>query len=202
MDWIYGVSECYGLSRSCVIDWDAWASIGTMAGVLTALFGPAIRRRFVRRRVTAIFAAGYYQQVRIAKNAVADFVAEFPVGDQSEGIFKARMLLENSPAMRTAAQKYLERLNVLAAESVDLSKFPEVDTVLAADVSRSIFFVQDLARLIQALGGPHQQAETPDWKKYFDNLQTALTRTAETLGHAANGCQAALNRMSIKKALR
>ena len=49
MNWLNGVSECWLLSSTCSIHWEAWAAIGSLAAVLAAL-GIALSRYHQARK--------------------------------------------------------------------------------------------------------------------------------------------------------
>ncbi|QNH11190.1 hypothetical protein HEP75_00608 [Xanthomonas sp. SI] len=49
MGMLDGVSECWWLSTTCVVNWDAWAAIGTVAAVWVALMASGAEWRRLRR---------------------------------------------------------------------------------------------------------------------------------------------------------
>lgn len=200
MTWWNGVSPCMELGvDGCVVWWDAWAAIGTTLGVLIALFSPAVRKYFMKQRVSAVFAASYSQRIFVARQAVKAFQEQYPLSKEENGIYPARVLLQNDEKARERAIGLIKDVKELSTMDVDLSKFPEVDTLLAADVARSILFSGDVMRLIPAIRGRDNGVTEETWTKYWKSVTLVMQRAEDTLDHASTGCQKALRRMSIRR---
>jgi hypothetical protein len=183
----------------CVVWWDAWAAVGTTLGVLIALFSPAVRKYFMKKRVSAVFAASFSQRIFVARQAVKNFQELYPLSKQEDGIYTARVLLQNDEAARERAIGLIENVEELTKMDVDLSKFPEVDTLLAADVARSILFSGDVMLLIPAIRGRDNGVTEETWARYWESAALVMKRAEDTLDHASAGCDKALRRMSIKR---
>lgn len=202
MEWIDGVSQCWWLSKTCAIDWDAWSSIGTMLGVLTALLGPAVRRFFASRRVSAIFAAAYAPDLSDSVYRIKEFRKAYSFSDNGREGGAARIALKDDKELQTAALALASDLGRLTSAEVDLSKFPDVNTVLAADVSRSVFFAREISRLAGLIELVNDQVTVDDWNKFCDAFERNLDDGLAVIEHAAKATRNALVRMSILKSFR
>ncbi|WP_313242069.1 hypothetical protein [Stenotrophomonas sp.] len=66
MSMLDGVSQCWWLSETCVVNWDAWAAVGTMLAVVVAL-GVGVLPEVNRRREGRARALG---QMHLAETAL------------------------------------------------------------------------------------------------------------------------------------
>lgn len=197
-----GISECWWLSETCVVNWDAWASIGTVAGVVTALSVPAIKRFFASRRVSAIFAAAHITQLEAAQTAIKNFHSAYSFAAPSGELIDKRLALKNDAGLDKAAETLVEKLAPVLALEVDLSKYPDVGTLLAADVSRSLYFVGYISKLAGLLRLDRSSVEDEAWIKFCVAFGRNLDDGLAVLDHATNGCSAAIGRTSILKRFR
>ncbi|WP_157825174.1 MULTISPECIES: hypothetical protein [unclassified Stenotrophomonas] len=173
-----------------------------MLGLLTALLGPAIRRYFVSKRVSSIFAAVYINPLHKAKNGLAEFkkkvVSRSTQDGGSNSYFSSAMEVE----LAEAASRLREEIRPLCDAELDLSKFPDVNSVLAADVSRAIHFARDLTLLVPFLEEDFGKMDADLRARYFKTWDRSLGSACEVIGHAALACTDAMNRMSIFKRVR
>ncbi|KAA9003513.1 hypothetical protein FJU31_04205 [Stenotrophomonas cyclobalanopsidis] len=197
-----GISECWWLSETCVINWDAWASIGTVAGVVTALSVPAVKRFFASRRVSAIFAAAHVTQLETAQAAIKNFKSVYSFAAPSGEAIDKRLALKNDAGLVEAAEALIENLAPVRALEVDLSKYPDVGTLLAADVSRSLYFVSYISKLAGLLQFDRSRVEDEVWIKFCVAFDRNLSNGLAVLDHATEGCSAAIGHMSILKRFR
>ncbi|WP_423159362.1 hypothetical protein [Stenotrophomonas geniculata] len=202
MSFFDGISECWWLSEACVVNWDAWASIGTVAGVITALSVPAIKRFFASRRVSAIFAAAHVTELEAAETAVRDFRVAYSFAPPPAGTADSRIALKNDLEFTKAADALVGALASTCAIEVDLSKFPDVGTVLAADVSRSVYFAKYISTLARMLNFDRSDVEDGDWVKFCDAFHQNLDNGHAVLSHATKSCVVAVTRMSILNRIR
>lgn len=197
-----GISECWWLSETCVVNWDAWASVGTVAGVITALSVPAIKRFFASRRVSAIFAAAHITELEAAETAVRDFRATYSFAPPPAGTSDSRLALKTDVELTKAANALVAALSPTCSVEVDLSKFPDVGTLLAADVSRSVYFVKYISTLAGMLNFDRGDVKDDVWIKFCDAFYRNLDNGHAVLSHATKGCEVAVTRMSILKRIR
>ncbi|MDG9763971.1 hypothetical protein ACT6SE_07205 [Stenotrophomonas sp. LC732] len=197
-----GISECWWLSETCVVNWDAWASIGTVAGVVTALSVPAVKRFFASRRVSAIFAAAHVTQLEAAQAAIRNFSSAYSFAAPSTGSADKRLVLKSDAGLAKAAEALVENLASVRALEVDLSKYPDVGTLLAADVSRSLYFVSYISKLAGLLQYDRSSVEDEVWIKFCVAMNRNLGDGLAVLDHATKGCSAAIGRTSILKRFR
>jgi hypothetical protein len=68
MSMLEGVSECWMLSRTCVVNWDAWAAVGTVSAVVVSLMlaGRQGRKEKAAQRSRARWVALELRQVLAA----------------------------------------------------------------------------------------------------------------------------------------
>ncbi|MBC8771025.1 hypothetical protein I5U05_013655 [Stenotrophomonas maltophilia] len=197
-----GVSECWHLGSTCAIDWDAWSSIGTMLGVLTALSVPAIRRHFASRRVNSIFAAVYITPLHRAKIGFEEFCICECVDARTGGPINHLLRPVPTDEFIRAARQLDAALKDLSTIDIDLSKFPEVGALLAADVSRASHFARDMRLLIEGLNFAPGVSDEETWKGYWVTWSRTWDNARDVALHAAAACSDAMNRMSILKRLR
>ncbi|PSM14561.1 hypothetical protein CV100_06355 [Stenotrophomonas maltophilia] len=130
-------------------------------------------------------------------------MGEFPVREQCDGIFWARELLQTDASKWKRVQMYASELDELCGAEIDLSKYPDVDTRLAADVSRAILFTTDARRCIAALAiDLDGEVDAESWDGFWKEFVIAVTRAEKALVHANKQCIKALSRMSIENSWR
>lgn len=145
MSMLDGVSQCWWLSETCVVNWDAWAAIGTVAAVFAAVFAPSIQRRLVRRKATALFMAAYMHDLVDAHACLRKVDTDMPVGKESElsMTVDAHHLVSREHRVNYADNLKLG-LSRLAGREVDLTKWPAVDlhaatgVVIAIETSKAV----------------------------------------------------------------
>ena len=199
MEFISGISECWWLSRTCRIDWNAWAAIGTVTAVFAAIFAPEIQRRFVRKNANFIFAAAYVSDIGSAVAVLDTLLQEFPVGLGTDESHFAEGTLAASADRRDEFRKNADRMRVLAQREVDPSKWPAVDLELACDVTLAI----DLARQIRdhgvAVANPNNKPA--DWPEFFKVHARIAAGTRIALLRAHETCRGAMRAIETRKGL-
>lgn len=112
------------------------------------------------------------------------------------------MALKADKDLQIAADTLVNDLSLLQSAEVDLSKFPDVSTVLAADVSRSIFFAREISRLASLIHVVDEEVTDENWIKFCDAFERNLDDGLAVIDHASKASQVALRRMSILKSFR
>jgi len=133
-----GVSQCWKLSKYCTVDWEAWAAIGTVTAVLVALFGPAIQRRFVRKKTNALFALSYRSSVVAALGRLRNLDDRFPLDPAAPAAWQVHSSLTRKGDEQANFLQICERLSDLSGREVDLTKWGAADLDLAAKISVAI----------------------------------------------------------------
>lgn len=182
-----GVSQCWWLSEKCVVNWDAWAAIGTVAAVFAAVFAPSIQRRLVRRRMNALFMAAYMHDLMDASASLKKIDELMPVGLDTDAslIFEASMR-EHRAAREHYYKEAFERLKGLAEREVDLSKWTSVDLHLATGVVLAI--VTTKAVLTGASALPKLEGDTLE--AAFKSLRGGLNAALDAHQLAMSQCMA------------
>ncbi|AYO95603.1 hypothetical protein [Xanthomonas axonopodis] len=164
-----GISQCYWLSNDCVVNWDAWSAIGTVAAVFAAVFAPAIQRRFVRGKANALFAFAYLQDIVEARSCLRSVDVAYPLlADTVAGHWCDANLRLKADARREYSELMSKALSSLAKREVDLAKWPAVDLEVAAGVVIAIETTKALLTAANAF---------PDLEpSKFDDGMTTLRR--------------------------
>lgn len=144
----YGVSECWSLSETCAINWDAWAAVGTCAAVAVALFWPTVQRRFVRRKANALFALTYRTDLIDTTALLVRINQEFDLFPDGDGAWAVMNLIGSGGQERSRFIDLCDGFKVLAAKEVDVTRWPAVDLRLAAKVAIAIESLRDLERAV------------------------------------------------------
>ncbi|WP_452093519.1 hypothetical protein, partial [Bacillus altitudinis] len=77
-----GISQCWWLGETCAVNWNAWAAIGTVAAVFTAIFAPSVQRLLIRRKANALFALAYRGDVLTVLVKLASIRGRFPLHEE------------------------------------------------------------------------------------------------------------------------
>jgi len=193
-----GVSECWWLSKTCVVNWDAWAAVGTVAAVFAAIFAPALQRLLVRRRANALFALAYRGDILFAAIKVRRIKKQFPVGTNNDAAWAAEALLSTDKAVRAELAELAETLNVLTEREVDLTKWPAVDLRLAAKIALAIETVRHFQQAAVLLTEP---GEEPNWTENFATVERMLKGAGAALEAADDAAVEAVAPLSKQKKL-
>lgn len=186
MEFLQGFTECWWPGPSCKVWWEAWAAIGTVAAVFTAVLAPEIHRLWIRRRANAVFAAAYLDSIMKAAVHLAFLGSHYPVGAERDDAWAAEGFLSTFQDSRLEFQRLAGRLSVLARREVDLSKWPAVDLDLAGEVVLAIAAVQHVVdignEMVSGVDG-----STEYWQAvrgFMDEAGFALTRAEAALKKA------------------
>jgi hypothetical protein len=167
MSMLNGVSECWWLSSRCVVNWDAWAAIGTVAAVFAAIFAPSIQRRIQRKRANAIFAAAYVNDQLSAITRFSSLCAAHPISKKFEGWTAARVKLRDSKEARDDFSKKALAITEAFKSGLDGSKWPAVDQQLVLAVAHCVESVSDLGGAAEAI---HAEIDVP-WNEFMDAME-------------------------------
>lgn len=171
MSMLDGVSQCWWLSEDCVVNWDAWAAVGTVAAVFAAVLAPSIQRALVRRKANALFALAFRGDiinVRIRLESIRD---AYPMRDRDGAAWAVETLLAQNDAHR---EDFLERakwLDILTSREVDLTRWPAVDLDLAAKVVLAMEAVRHFQSGAIVLAHP---GEDRNWENMLDTIARVL----------------------------
>lgn len=138
MSMLDGVSQCWWLSKTCEVNWDAWGAIGTVAAVFAAVLAPTIQRLFVRKKANAMFALAYRTDLLMTLGNVRDLRRDFPFGQNNNGAWAAEGMLLTDEAFRQELVGRTAVLGLITSREVDLTKWQGVDVALAAKVALAI----------------------------------------------------------------
>ncbi|AZM72875.1 hypothetical protein C9397_14425 [Xanthomonas vasicola pv. vasculorum] len=141
MGMLDGVSQCWWLSRYCIVNWDAWAAIATAVGVCTALAAPWLRDMAFRRKANAIFSLAYIHELKRVAAVLHNFETAFPYGSGSVFQREAEMSFGFDLTSRADFQALTEQLAMTTGYDVDLSKWPSVSITLAYKVASALHAV-------------------------------------------------------------
>lgn len=151
MSMLDGVSQCWWLSSTCAVNWNAWAAVGTVAAVFAAIFAPAIQRLLIRRRANAMFALAYRVDLLTALTLVRSIRNEFPFGMNNAEAWAAEALVMNDETFRARLESQVDGLDSITSRDVDLTKWVGVDIRLAAKVALAIETTRHLQLAVRSL---------------------------------------------------
>ncbi|MBH1599619.1 hypothetical protein I5U56_02815 [Stenotrophomonas maltophilia] len=173
-----GISPCMepGVG-DCVVWWDAWAAVGTILAVFTAIFGPAIQRRFIlRKKANAVFAATYYSDTLKAKIFLDGLIERYPIAAQTDDATLVEAKLKNSAEERQRFEESAAKLRCLADREVDGSKWPAVDLDLILAVAHAVQSAKEIVQMGQRINS--SSAENRNWETmnplYRDTMNDSL----------------------------
>ena len=190
MGMLDGISECWWLSRSCTINWDAWAAIGTVAAVFTAIFAQAIHRRFfLRKEANAVFAVAFYSDVLDARIFVNTLITEFPLNETTEAAEAIHASLKESNETCGRFEKKAARLTKLGDREVDASKWNGVDLKLMLVTTHAIQAARDVVNVGKVLNNGESNR---NWDQMIPLFRGTLDRNRAYLLHAEKALDKAL----------
>ena len=193
MSMLDGVSQCWLLSRTCKVDWEAWSAIGTVAAVFTAILAPTIQRWLVRKRANALYFFAHNSDVAAVNHYLGSLEELFE--EQAESPFRTPFLIE----LRSSYQKRVQfRAEVvggvapLAERVVDLEKWPGIDHANAALLAVAIGGCKALSAGATNLVDYKDEA---DFEKRIRGLRSALTVARLSVAKALRECNLAATQL-------
>lgn len=186
-----GLSECWWLSSTCSLDWDAVASVGTVVGVLVALFAPVVRRALTGRKVDTIFVAAHMSELRGIRAKIRRLHRTLNALEFDEDGDTVTLSSANSRFVKEVAMECL----AFKPGVVDLARYPGLDLHLASIVTRGMYEVSKVGHAIgnRENGKPHLEVVAygiPLW-------QATVDRAMRVLNSADRACVKA-NQRSVK----
>lgn len=170
MSMIDGVSQCWWLSKTCVVNWDAWAAIGTVAAVFAAIFAPTIQRLLVRKRANAMFALAFRVDLLTALTTVRDIRRRYPFGMKNGEASAAEALALTDVKFREDLNSHVNDLDLLTSRDVDLTKWSGVDVGLAAKVALAIETTRHLQQAFRALVAAADSGDAADFFEIVEHV--------------------------------
>lgn len=174
-----GMSQCWLLSKDCVVWWDAWAAIGTVSAVFVAILLPEIQRRLVRDKANALFALAHVESVISANMRVQRLQDFLAMVDNSTDV--PLPSLQASDAVREAFEKVAKAARGAFSGDVDVSRWPSVDIDVVFDV------VNVISKLHVVVEGAKVLRNDPvdrDWPRMLASIEKVVTDADEACTHA------------------
>lgn len=179
MSMLDGVSQCWWLSEACVVNWDAWAALGTVAAVFAAVLAPSIQRQLVRRRANALFMAAYMHDLVDAHACLRKTDDAMPVGKDTD---LSMWVDANNLIRRDHRVEYADKmkfgLSRLAIRDVDLTKWPAVDLQVATGVVIAVETTKAVLAAATALPDLAEENLEPAFKAIRGGIDAALQALA------------------------
>lgn len=176
------------------MDWEPVSAIGTVAAVVVALFGPAIQRRFVRKKTNALFALAFRTSAVGALARLKNLAVKYPLNPEDGRAWAVHATLVRSGAEQTNFLEICERLDEFSALEVDLTKWGGADLDLAATISVAIestsHFQMGAETLVRDSGGEN-------WVAVMNAVNLAHARAVRDVGVAAAAIQSALRAYKV-----
>ncbi|WP_329893669.1 hypothetical protein [Stenotrophomonas sp. SMYL20] len=167
----------------CVVWWDAWAAVGTVLAVFTAIFGPAIQRRFfLKTKANAVFAASYIPDVRKGMVYLDAIRKNYPIGTGTPTAAAVEGHLRDSSEWRESFGLMCSKLEALAGREFDGSKWPSVDLDLLLVVVQAIQGARDVVHSGKVMKG--RDAENRDWGEMIPAFHGTLLDASRDIAHA------------------
>ncbi|MBH1617867.1 hypothetical protein I5U23_08015 [Stenotrophomonas maltophilia] len=153
------------------MNWNAWAAIGTVAAVFTAIFAPSVQRLLIRRKANALFALAYRGDVLTVLVKLASIRDRFPLHEEQGAAWAAQELLQRDESARMELLAKARSLDVLTKRELDMSKWPAVDLDLAATLARAMESVRHFQTGAEVLAVPEGDR---NWELMFGTIDEAL----------------------------
>lgn len=184
-----GVSQCWWLSETCAVNWDAWAAVGTVAAVFAAVFAPSIQRRFARRKVNALFGMAYQRDVAAVKARLMLMNMRFPLNPESDTAWAVHSAIQPGGKNQPEFLKALDVLRAFASREVDISKWGSVDLDLAAKVAALIVSLKAFVH-----GADILATSNPDdaWQHFMEAVYEAQQRAQKDTEYAMDAINEAV----------
>ncbi|WP_230112423.1 hypothetical protein [Stenotrophomonas lactitubi] len=195
MSMLDGVSQCWRLSDTCAVNWEAWAAIGTVAAVFAAVFAPVVQRWLVRKNANALFALAYRSDLLSSQIRLENVRNEFPF-DGDDVAWAVEAMLEKEGAARQRLLSLSRGLDLLTKREVDMTKWPAVDLNLAAKVVMAM----ESARHFQM--GAELFAEPPpnrNWVEMTASVAGTLSSALKDVNDATDAVMSAARRLRRKR---
>lgn len=173
------------------MEWEAVSAVGTVGAVVVALFGPAIQRRFVRKKTNALFALAYRSSIVGARGRLENLGNQFPLDPSEDAAWAVHSMLSQSGATQTNFMEICGRLNELTTRDVDLTKWGSADLDLAAKISVAI---ESTAHFQLGADTLAQYSDGRDWVMMMATVYAAQQRALRDVTTAADAIHAALSR--------
>ncbi|HFJ9785499.1 hypothetical protein K7574_14850 [Stenotrophomonas maltophilia] len=190
MSMLDGVSQCWRLSETCAVNWEAWSAVGTVAAVFIAIFAPSIQRMLARRKVNALFGMTYQREVARVHARLEMMSMRFPLEPKSDTAWAVHSAIQLGGSSQAEFTKALDILQGFAAREIDITKWGAVDLELPAKVAALIVSVQAFVHGAEILA-----TTLPDdgWMEFMANVHVAQQRAQKDAGHALVALNAAVS---------
>ncbi|WP_414490760.1 hypothetical protein [Stenotrophomonas maltophilia] len=190
MSMLDGVSQCWWLSETCVVNWEAWSAVGTVAAVFIAIFAPSIQRMLARRKVNALFGMTYQREVARVQARLEMMNMTFPLEPKSDTAWAVHSAIQLGGSGQAQFIRALDILQAFAAREIDITKWGAVDLDLPAKVAALIVSVQAFVHGAEILA-----TTLPDdgWMEFMANVHVAQQRAQKDAGNALVALNAAVS---------
>lgn len=189
MSMLDGVSQCWWLSSACLVNWDAWAAVGTVAAVFAAILAPAIQRRFVRVKANALFALAYQTDITKAAVRMDSLRKQFPLSPESDAAWQVHSSICKGAPSQKKYVALIQGLDALTTREVDITKWASVDLDLAASIAVAIESLKHFQFAAMTI------AQTPsrdNWKDLMRSVDSAERLAYSRIERAEKAIDAAL----------
>ncbi|MEN5042144.1 hypothetical protein ABE424_18290 [Stenotrophomonas sp. TWI1149] len=182
-----GVSQCWWLSETCQLDWEATSAVATAAGVIVALAAPAISRYRTRRRANALFALAFYDLIARAKARLEVIEVHYPLGAGTAVSWAAEGLLMTNAVERATFAAMPGALADLARVEIDLSRWPvATDLELAESVALAVHAASRVCDAIDAGGNGTNGSK--HWGTYWISYRADMDFAHKQVERALRAC--------------
>ncbi|MEN5425928.1 hypothetical protein ABE522_06095 [Stenotrophomonas pennii] len=175
-----GISQCWWLSKHCVVDWEAWAAWGTIAAVFVALFGPSVQRWLVKRKTNAMFSIAYQNDLLEAVVRLEGLKNTYPLNPDADDGWAVHESITKGET-RELFLTICSGLDAFCGREVGLSKWPAIDIEIAVAVARAIQRVRDFQKGAELLANSH---EARDWHDFMGSVNKAFNRAMDAIKKA------------------
>ncbi|MET3149102.1 UNVERIFIED_ORG: hypothetical protein ABIC77_000296 [Stenotrophomonas geniculata] len=197
MSWIgnlwRGMSPCMepGID-GCVVWWDAWAAIGTSAAVAVALLTPLVRQRLNSRRLNAIIALQFGDEIAMASATLKILADHYPVGKEDYRRTGERLSLDAE--YRNAMAGGVRWLKRLGDASLDFGQLPEGAELKAVVIfATAIHCCKALGTTVEELASSEDGGSVEDWLEAMQVYEREYVRANASVARALSFCQECLS---------
>lgn len=186
-DWFYGISQCWALSRSCTINWDALSAIGTTLAVVVALavwladklLSRARRMNQARMIVTALIPRLEMQAVLLSA-----FDEKITPNEVEPGMVDA-LIARNSDERRLIAS-YGMKLGRVDIDA-EIDRFGSLPASIGTQIVRAYTQLESVRGGAETLSGD-EDFGSADIETYMRLFRDEVRKAHRELGSALDRC--------------
>lgn len=182
LEFLLGFTSCWLPSSRCTVNWNAWAAIGTTAGVIAAIVGPWVLARHRKKKRTAVFGMIWIQRLSQLQVSIEALGRDFPIRRTANSWLTVEAFLVSHQDKRNELKAFKARLLTTPEELHVLAGWQDIDDGVLREVVLAFSAANVLALACGAVDSVIRSDESS--RSYF-------TSFVNTYNNAAHACQRA-----------